>query len=105
MLTDLMLFKLTDHGLQLRREFPYKIDSLKKIYRDAGVEMKAAYHSTCPFEGLQIVEAPEDSAIASLVLILESDGLIRARPAVSTRLRNIEKWSPNYLEPISTHSD
>ena len=89
MLTYLMLFKLTDHGVQLRREFPAKIDSLKKIYRDAGVEMKAAYHSTGPFEGLQIVEAPDDSTVTKLVLILESDGLVRMQ---TRRLYTVEEY-------------
>ncbi len=89
MLNYPMLFKLTDHGVQLRREFPDKIDSLKKIYRDAGVEMKSAYHSTGPFERLQIVEVPEDSAIAKLVLILESDGFIRVQ---TRRLYTVEEY-------------
>ena len=102
MLTYLMLFKLTDQGVQLRREFPAKIDSLKNIYKDAGVEMKAAYHSTGPYEGLQIVEAPEDSTIAKLVLILESDGLVRVQ---TRRLYTVEEYRRMVAELPGIHID
>ena len=89
MLTYLMLFKLTDHGVQMRKEFPAKIDSLKQLYRDAGVEMKAAYHSMGPFEGIQIVEAPDGSTVAKLILILEADGLVRVQ---TRRLYTVEEY-------------
>ncbi|NIO12121.1 MAG: GYD domain-containing protein [Deltaproteobacteria bacterium] len=64
--TYMMMVQLTEKGIAGRKGFPERIENLKKAYGEAGVEFKAAYHTMGPYDGIQIVEAPNALAVQSL---------------------------------------
>ena len=78
MASYLVLFGFTPQGVQQIKESPKRVEAAKQTVRSMGGEVRAFYgilgsaHDT-----LFIVEAPDDAAIARMVLAIAALGNVR----------------------------
>jgi uncharacterized protein with GYD domain len=78
MASYLVLFGFTSQGIQQIKESPARVEAAKQTVRSLGGEVKAFYgilgsaHDT-----MFIVEAPDDEAVAKMVLTIAAKGYVR----------------------------
>ena len=75
--TYIMLLKLTDQGIKNVRESPSRQDAARELARKFGVEWKSIHMTMGDYDFVNIVEAPDDQAIAKYALSLGALGNIR----------------------------
>lgn len=75
MATYLIGFKFTDKGLEHIKESPSRLENAKKVFRQAGSEVREFYlvmggH----YDTLLLVQAPNEEAVAKAVLQIDAMG-------------------------------
>ena len=75
--TYVSLVRFTDQGMKSIKESPGRLDQVKKAVQAAGGELKAWYLAMGEFDGVVISEAPNDEAVAKVLLQIGSIGNTR----------------------------
>jgi uncharacterized protein with GYD domain len=76
--TYLVLFGLTAQGIQNIKNSPARVEAAKETVRTMGGEMRAFYGILGgKFDTMFILEAPDDEAVARMVLTIGSGGNVR----------------------------
>jgi uncharacterized protein with GYD domain len=90
--TYISLVSWTDQGIRNVKEAPQRLDAFKKEVEDAGGKMIAFYLTMGKYDGILIVELPNDEAASILVLAGGSQGNVRTatlRAYPEDQFRNI----------------
>jgi uncharacterized protein with GYD domain len=77
MSTYIILWRYTQQGIEKIKESPARLDKAKQAFRAVGAEFKAFYLTLGPYDGIAVVEAPDDATIAKLALATGALGNIR----------------------------
>ena len=75
--TYISLANWTDQGVRNVKDGPKRLDVAKKMIKDIGGELKAFYMTMGGYDLVTIVEAPNDEAVAKLLLTIGGLGNIR----------------------------
>jgi uncharacterized protein with GYD domain len=76
--TYVIFFAFSAQGIQKIKESPRRVEAAKKTVKDMGGEMKAFYGILgSQFDTMFILEAPDDEAVARMVLAIASGGNVR----------------------------
>jgi uncharacterized protein with GYD domain len=75
--TYVSLVRFTDQGMKSIKESPGRLDQAKKAVQAAGGELKAWYLAMGEFDAVVISEAPNDEAVAKVLLQVGSIGNTR----------------------------
>ena len=71
------LVKWTDQGMRNIKEAPQRVESFKKGVQAAGGKLVGFYLTMGKYDIVTIVDAPNDEAMANIVLSTESKGNVR----------------------------
>jgi uncharacterized protein with GYD domain len=74
--TYVSLINFTHQGITSIKEAPARLDAAKPMLAALGVELKAYYLTMGRHDVVTVVEAPDDTAVAKLLLTLGSMGNI-----------------------------
>jgi uncharacterized protein with GYD domain len=74
--TYVMLTKLTDEGRKTVKSNPARIKEVNKEVENMGIKLTAQYALLGPYDFLNILEAPDNEAVARLAMELGSRGTI-----------------------------
>lgn len=77
--TYVMLANWTEQGVRSIKDSPRRLDSAKKMLKEAGGEFKSFYLTMGDYDMLAIYEAPDDAVAARFVLQVAQLGNIRTR--------------------------
>ena len=77
MTTYIILFQLTQQGIENIKESPARVEAAKKAFRALGVEVKAFYSVMGRYDTIFILEAPDDDTVAKAALAIGSIGNVR----------------------------
>jgi uncharacterized protein with GYD domain len=77
MATYILLVKSTDQGAKGVREIPDRQQSSRDTAAKLGIVRKNVYMTLGPYDFVQIIEAPDDAAVAKYVLTVNSKGNVR----------------------------
>lgn len=75
--TYITLIRYTQQGIQKIGESPERVDAAKKAFRDGGAELKVFYLVMGRYDAVAIVEAPDDTTLAKVLLALGSKGNVQ----------------------------
>jgi len=76
--TYVIFFGFTAQGIEKIKESPARVETAKQTVRSMGGEMKAFYGILgSQFDTMFIIEAPDDEAVARMVLAIGSGGYVR----------------------------
>jgi uncharacterized protein with GYD domain len=75
--TYISLARWTDQGVRNIKEAPQRIDAFKKGVQAAGGKLTGFYVTMGKYDIVTIVDAPNDEAVANIVLSTESKGNVR----------------------------
>ncbi len=75
--TYIILNQWTQQGLQTIKDAPARLDAAKKAARAMGGEIKAFYLVMGQYDFVVIAEAPNDEAVAKLLLAVGAQGNFR----------------------------
>jgi uncharacterized protein with GYD domain len=76
--TYIVLLNLTQQGIQNVKEGPATLDSSKQRFQAIGAELKAFYLTMGRYDGVFIVDAPDDATLAKRLLDMGSHGIVRS---------------------------
>ena len=74
----IILWNYTDQGIKNVKESPKRADAFKSKLENAGGELIETYYTFNKYDGVSIVEAPNDEALMSCLLSVESQGNARS---------------------------
>jgi uncharacterized protein with GYD domain len=74
--TYVSLINFTHQGITSIKDAPARLDAAKPMLAELGVELKAYYLTMGRHDVVTVVEAPDDTAVAKLLLTLGSMGNI-----------------------------
>lgn len=78
MASYLVLFSFTPQGIAQIKDSPTRVDAAKETVRSMGGEVRAFYGVLgARFDTMFVVEAPNDEAVARMVLAIGSKGFVR----------------------------
>ncbi|HUF92141.1 MAG TPA: GYD domain-containing protein [Candidatus Limnocylindria bacterium] len=75
--TYITLGNWTDQGVRTVKDAGKRIDAAKQMIKGAGGEMKAFYMTMGAYDLVTIVDAPDDEAVAKLLLTIGGLGNVR----------------------------
>ncbi len=75
--TYILLDRFTEKGISAIKQAPSRIDAHRRNFKAAGAELKAVYLTMGRYDGVMIVEAPDDETIARLCLQIGAAGNVR----------------------------
>jgi uncharacterized protein with GYD domain len=75
--TYILLVNSTDHGAKGVAEIPKRQEASRETAKKLGIVRKAVYMTLGPYDFVQIIEAPDDAAVAKYVLSVNSKGNVR----------------------------
>ena len=75
--TYISLARWTDQGIRNIKEAPQRIDAFKKGVQATGGKLTGFYVTMGKYDIVTIVDAPNDEAVANIVLSTESKGNVR----------------------------
>jgi len=75
--TYLSLLNWTDQGIKNVKDSPKRLDAVKKALKDIGGDVKAFYMLQGTYDLALIMEAPNDEALAKLLLKVGAAGNVR----------------------------
>ena len=93
--TYILLVNATDHGAKGVAEIPKRQEASRQTAKTLGIVRKAVYMTFGPYDFVQIIEAPDDAAVAKYVLSVNSKGNVR-----TTTMRAFDE--PEHFEFIKT---
>ncbi len=76
MATYIVLFNYTRQGMDKIKEEPDRIEAARRSFRAMGAELKQFYLTMGQYDGVVIVEAPDDDTMARAALATGSLGNI-----------------------------
>ncbi len=74
MATYLMLFRLTQQGIQKIKEAPTRVQAAKEVCRSLGGEVKQFHFLMGQYDSVFTLEAPNDETAAKIALAIGSRG-------------------------------
>jgi uncharacterized protein with GYD domain len=74
--TYIGLLKWTPQGRQNVKQSPSRLDAARKAFQAAGITMKDFYLVTGRYDMIATIEAPDDTALAKVLLALAAQGNI-----------------------------
>lgn len=77
MATYIVLMNWTEQGIKNVKELPKRLDAAREAAKKIGCELGSFFMTVGPYDGVSIVEAPNDEAIAKFALLAGSGGNIR----------------------------
>ena len=77
MATYFILLNWTDQGIKNVKDSPKRLDAVKKAIKGIGGEVKAFYMLQGTYDLALIMEAPNDDALAKLLLKVGAAGNVR----------------------------
>ena len=77
MATYIMLVGWTQKGIKNVKESPDRLDAAKKVFQDAGAELKEFYLVMGQYDMVVVAEAPDDETVAKVALAIGSLGNVR----------------------------
>ena len=72
------LVKYTQKGIEKIKESPARLEKVKQSVKAAGGEIKAFYLTLGRYDMVVIIEAPDDSVFAAIMLTIGSAGAVRS---------------------------
>jgi uncharacterized protein with GYD domain len=72
-----ILWRYTDQGIKNVKESPKRVNIFKSKLENAGAKMIDTYYTFGKYDGISIVEVPNDEALMSCLLSIESQGNAR----------------------------
>lgn len=75
--TYITLFHYTQKGIETVKDSPSRLDAAKEAARSLGAEIKAFYLTMGRYDGVVIIEAPDDETMAQMMLATGAQGSIR----------------------------
>jgi uncharacterized protein with GYD domain len=75
--TYIHLVRFTQKGIENIKEGATRLDTVKQAYKAMGAEVKAFYLVMGQYDGVVIVEAPNDETIAKISLASGTRGTVR----------------------------
>jgi uncharacterized protein with GYD domain len=75
----IMLWNWTDQGIRNAKDSPQRYESFKKDLEKAGVKLVAGYYTMGEYDGVIILEAPNDEVVMKIILSTASLGNIRTK--------------------------
>ena len=79
MATYILLVNWTQQGIENINDSPQRLDQAKAAVRAAGGEITAFYMTLGQYDIVCVVEAPDDAALAKVMLELAAAGGIRSQ--------------------------
>ena len=73
----ILLWNYTDQGIQNVKESPKRADAFKSKLENAGGKLIGTYYTFGKYDGVSVVEAPNDEVLLSCLLSIESQGNAR----------------------------
>jgi len=73
----LILFRLTQKGIENVREVPARVTRAKQLFEDAGARVERFYALLGQYDTVFIAEAPDDETVARAALSVASLGNVR----------------------------
>jgi uncharacterized protein with GYD domain len=95
--TYIVLVNSTDQGAKAVREVPNRQQASRDTAAALGIVRKTVYMTFGPYDFVQIIEAPNDEAVAKYVLNINSKGNVR-----TTTMRAFDE--PEHFEFIKSLS-
>ena len=71
------LMNWTDQGIRNVKNSPSRIDAAKAAAKTFGCEIEQFFMTIGPYDGVVVVEAPDDDAVAAYTLSLGGGGNVR----------------------------
>ncbi len=75
--TYVSLLRYTQQGIMDAKNGPARLDAAKEGFRRAGAELKGFYLTMGQYDGVAILEAPDDVTAARLALGIATQGNLR----------------------------
>lgn len=75
--TYIALLKYTQQGAANLKDSPARLDAGRKIFKDAGAEIKDTYLTMGRYDLVCVIEAPDDETVAKLLLQLGAQGNVQ----------------------------
>jgi uncharacterized protein with GYD domain len=75
--TYITLAQFTQKGIENIKDSPSRLEAARKMFREAGGELKAFYLVLGRYDAVTIYEAPDDQAVAKVALALGAKGNVR----------------------------
>lgn len=75
--TYFWLINYTQQGIERAREIPGHLEKVRDALAKAGAELRSFHLTTSRFDGIALIEAPDDLTIAHLSLLAETFGNAR----------------------------
>ena len=75
--TYISLASWTDQGIRKVKDGPKRLDAAKKMIKDVGGELRGFYMTMGAYDLVTIVEAPNDEAVAKMLLTIGGLGNVR----------------------------
>jgi len=73
----IMLLNWTDQGIKSVKESPKRLDAARELAKKMGCEIRDFYMTTGTYDMVTVAEAPDDNALAKLILTLGMAGNVR----------------------------
>ncbi|MGD1834381.1 MAG: GYD domain-containing protein [Nitrososphaeraceae archaeon] len=68
---------LSEHGIEKIKDSPKRADHFKQVAESKGCKVHDIFWTFGQYDGVGIVEAPDDTALMSALLSVESEGNVR----------------------------
>ena len=75
--TYITLGQWTEQGIKAVKDSPNRIAKARRMFHDAGAEVKGVYMTMGRFDIVALCEAPDDATMARLMLNLSQGGNVR----------------------------
>ena len=75
--TYVLLVNYTEQGVKKIKDSPQRLDAGRKMAKKLGVELKSHFLTLGGYDNVDIIEAPDDQAVAKFALSLASLGNVR----------------------------
>jgi len=73
----IILWTLSEQGIEKIKDSPKRFEHVKEIWTSKGIKVHAVYYIFGQYDGVNIVEAPDDASLMSALLSVESEGNAR----------------------------
>ncbi len=73
------LLNWTQQGIQNVKDSPARLEQAKAATKAAGGEIKSFYMTLGQYDMVAVIEAPDDDAVAKVMLAIASQGRVRSQ--------------------------
>ena len=74
----IMLINFTQQGIETIKELPNRIAAARQGVNEMGAEIKDIYYTMGQYDGVVVIEAPDDETVAKIALAVGSVGNVRS---------------------------